>query len=160
MKSLLLITAILAGCGSDDPVDAEGTWTVSTVNREDDCNIGWNVGQTSQNVEVSITQSNGGESVNVDINGIGGGVVDLFLGGNDIFTGHVSGAHLTATREGTRSNNMGNCTYTYNATIEAHISGDTMMGSISYRPATNGNSDCAAVECVNVQDFSGNRPPM
>lgn len=139
-------------------MDAEGTWTVSVTNREDDCNIGWQVNQSSSNVEVSITQN--GEAVIIDVTGIGGGVLDLFLGGNDVFSGDVAGPHITAVREGTRANTMGNCTYTYNATLEAHVTGDTMTGSITYRPATNGNSDCAAVECANRQDFSGNRPPQ
>lgn len=65
MKSFVLAAAILAGCGSD-PVDAEGTWTVSVTNRADDCNIGWDVGQSSSNVQVSITQNSEAiECVNV-----------------------------------------------------------------------------------------------
>jgi hypothetical protein len=157
MKSLWLVLGILGGCSSD-PVDAEGQWTVSVTNRTDDCNIGWNEGQSSTGVGVAITQS--GESVNVDVMGLGGGILDAFLGGDDIFTGDVDGDRVQATREGTRANNSGNCTYTYNATFTADISGDTMNGSISYRPADNGNSDCAAIQCENVQDFSGNRPPQ
>jgi hypothetical protein len=82
------------------------------------------------------------------------------FGNQDVWSGDVEGAHITAVREGTRAANMGNCTFTYNSTIEAHVIGDTMTGNNTYRPATNGNSDCAAVECANVQDFSGNRPPM
>jgi hypothetical protein len=96
----------------------------------------------------------------VDITGIGGGVLGAFLGGDDVFSGSVDGENIRATRQGTRANTMGNCTYTYNATIDADVNGDTMMGFLSYVPATNGNSDCAAVECENIQDFSGNRPPQ
>jgi hypothetical protein len=157
MKSLVLLAAILGGCGSD-PVDAEGMWTVSVTNREDDCNIGWNVGQSSSGVGVNITQNR--EAVLVDITGLGGGVLSAFLGGDSVFSGSVDGANIRATRQGTRANSMGNCTYTYNATIDADVNGDTMMGFLSYVPATNGNSDCAAVECENIQDFSGNRPPQ
>jgi hypothetical protein len=156
MKRLVLLAAILAGCGSD-PVDVEGRWTVSVTNRADDCNIGWTEGQSSSGVTVDITQNS--DAIIVDVTGIGGGVLDLFLGGDDVFSGDVDGDHIQATRQGTRSNNQGNCTYTYNATFAADVNGDTMEGSIKYVPAHNGNSDCAAIVCENVQDFSGNRPP-
>ena len=157
MKRLVVLAAILGGCGSD-PVDAEGMWTVSVTNREDNCNIGWEVGKQSTGVGVNITQN--GEAVIIDITGIGGGVLSAFLGGDEVFSGTVDGETVLATRQGTRPNTMGNCTYTYNAIIAADINGDTMMGFLSYKPATNGNSDCAAIECENIQDFSGNRPPQ
>jgi len=157
MKNLVMVAAILAGCGSD-PVDAEGNWTVSITNRADDCNIGWTEGQSSNNVTVNITQND--EAIIVDVTGLGGGVLNLFLGGDDVFSGTVDGDQIEAVREGTNARTMGNCTYTYNATITADINGDTMMGSLTYRPADNGNSDCAAIQCENVQDFSGNRPPQ
>jgi len=39
--------------------------------------------------------------------------------------------------------------------------GDTMTGRINYTPATNGNSDCAAVSgCLTYQEFNGSRPPQ
>jgi hypothetical protein len=157
MKNLVMVAAILAGCGSD-PVDAEGNWTVSITNRADDCNIGWTEGQSSNNVTVNITQND--DAIIVDVTGLGGGVLNLFLGGDDVFSGTVDGDQIEAVREGTNARTMGNCTYTYNATITADINGDTMMGSLTYRPADNGNSDCAAIQCENVQDFSGNRPPQ
>jgi hypothetical protein len=72
MKSLVLVAAILAGCGGHgDPVDAEGMWTVSLTNRANDCNVqSWNEGE-SASVTVSITQN--GEAVLLDITGFSGG---------------------------------------------------------------------------------------
>lgn len=158
MKNLVLLAAILAGCGSD-PVDAEGQWMVSGTNRANDCNVnGWTENDSWSNTNVDITQN--GEAVIVDITGGGGFALDIFLGGNDVFRGDVDGNDLHVTRQGTRSNTTGNCTFTYNATIDATINGNTLEGTISYRPAHNGNSDCAAVECENIQEFSGNRAPQ
>lgn len=158
MKRFVLLAAILVGCGSSDPVDAEGSWTVSITNGADDCNVGWNVGMSNSGIGVDITQN--GADVVVDVTGIAGAYLDAFLGGTDAFSGTANGSGLTADRQGTNSKTTGNCTYTFNATLDAEINGDTMQGTISYTPATNGNSDCDAVQCENIQNFSGNRPPQ
>ena len=41
------------------------------------------------------------------------------------------------------------------------LSTDTLTGTITYMPKTNGNPDCSTIDgCMNVQDFNGTRPPM
>lgn len=152
------MAAILVGCGSD-PVDAEGTWTLSGTNRDNGCNIGnWNVGDSFSAVTVNITQN--GDAANADVTGGGGFYLDVLLGGNDIFSGTVDGSDLTLDRQGTRSMTQGNCTFTYNAEMDLRISGDVLTGRLNYRSAHNGNTDCAAVTCVSYQDVNGTRPPQ
>ncbi len=158
MKSFLGLLAILVGCGGD-PADVEGSWTVAGTNRDNDCNIdNWNVGDTFNNVEVSFTQN--GEDLNADVGGGGGFYLDLLLGGTAIFSGNIDGDDAFLTREGTRSMNQGNCTYTFNAEMDLHFDGDVFTGRLNYISATNGNSDCAAVQCENYQDVNGTRPPQ
>jgi hypothetical protein len=71
----------------------------------------------------------------------------------------VRGHDLTLTNYGTRSATQGNCTFTYNATVDGALVGDAISGTITYSPATNENPDCASIECSAVQEFSGSRPP-
>jgi hypothetical protein len=158
MKRYLGMAAILVGCGGD-PANVEGTWSVSGTNRTNDCNIdNWNVGESFSGVELMVTQN--GESVNADVLGGGGFYLDVLLGGNDLFTGTIDGNELFAQREGTRSMNQGNCTYTFNAELDLDINGDVFTGRLNYISATNGNSDCAAVECTSYQDLNATRPPQ
>jgi len=157
MKRYLAMAAILVGCGSD-PVDAEGTWTISGTNRDNGCNINnWTVGDSFQAVTLELTQN--GEAVNGDVTGGGGFYLDVLLGGDAIFSGTVDGSDLTLDREGTRSMNQGNCTFTYNAEMDLRVNGDVLTGRLTYRSAHNGNSDCAAVTCTSFQDVNGTRPP-
>jgi len=158
MKSLVVLSAILVGCGGSDPADFEGQWTVSVTNGPNDCNVmNWNEGDSNSGIPVSITQ-NDSDAI-VDVTGAAGIYLDAVLGNSDVFNGSVDGDTLVAEREGTNSMNMGNCTFTYNATIHVDIDGDTLEGFLGYTRATNGNSDCAALECENRQNLSGNRPP-
>jgi hypothetical protein len=158
MKSLLAVVVLALGCGSD-PVDAEGTWTVSGTNRTNDCMIAnWNVGDMWSNVTFVLTQN--GSAVNGDVTGVVGGYLDFLLGGTDIFSGTVDGNDLDLQREGTRSMNQGNCTWTYNAELLLSVSGDLFTGRVNYVSADNGNSDCAAVRCLSYQDVNGTRPPQ
>lgn len=157
MKRYLTLAAILVGYGS--PVDAEGTWTIAGTNRDNGCNIGnWNVGESFSGVSVNITQND--DAVNADVTGGGGFYLDVLLGGDDIFSGTADGDELMLDREGTRSMNQGNCTFTYNAEMALQIEGDVLTGRLNYRSAHNGNSDCAAVTCVSYQDVNGTRPPQ
>lgn len=63
------------------------------------------------------------------------------------------------TNYGERTAQEGNCSYTYNSTVEAKQTGDTIAGTITYSTKTNGNPDCKAVECSATQKFNGARPP-
>ena len=85
--------------------------------------------------------------------------LNLWLGSAE-FDGRVHANQLTLTNYGMRSQMQGNCSFTYNATIEGTLDGNAISGTITYAPATNENPDCAAVECSAVQEFSGSRPPL
>lgn len=149
---------MLVGCGGD-PVDVEGTWTVSGTNRTNDCAIeNWTENDTFSNVTLELLQA--GDQVNGDVTGGGGFYLDLLLGGDGIFRGTVDGDELDMLREGTRSMTSGNCTFTFNADMSIAFTGDLFEGRLTYRSAHNGNSDCAAVTCSSYQDINGTRPPQ
>lgn len=155
MKRLVLI-ALLGACGGNDPVDAEGTYTVGVTNREDQCNLGWQVGQMSSGVQLVVTQN--GTSAIAEVKGLAGGYLSLAFG-SSTFSGDVDGDQLDLFVTGTNAKTTGNCTYTYDGHINATLTGDALQGSLSYVANTNTASDCAAVACTSKQDFSGSRPP-
>lgn len=159
MKRLLgslVCLGMFAGCGSD-PVDAEGTYSVGITNRDNACGFdNWTVGAQTSGIEVVITQN--GESAVAEVKGAAGAFLQLWIG-NATFSGEVAGNHLDMTIQGTRSQTTGNCTFTYDVAFAANLVGDSLNGTISYTAAHNGHTDCAAVECVSSQDFSGSRPP-
>jgi hypothetical protein len=156
MKSLVVL-GLLVGC-SGDPVDVEGTYTVGVTNRDNGCNFGnWTVGDMSSGITVQITDTSG--AVSADVGGATGLVLDLAFGSHK-FNGSLDGNELDLTLQGSRSQNSGNCTWTYNGEILATTNGDLLTGRINYKPATNSNSDCAAIEgCLTYQEFNGSRPP-
>lgn len=156
MKSLVVL-GLLVGCSSD-PVDVTGTFTVGVTNRDNGCNFGnWNVGDMSSGIAVKITQS--GENVSADVGGATGLVLDIAFGAH-VFAGSVDGSSLDLTLEGTRSQNMGTCTWTYNGEILATTTGDLITGRINYKPLSNNTSDCAPIQgCLTYQEFNGSRPP-
>jgi hypothetical protein len=161
MKSLIVLgvwVASAAGCASD-PANIAGVYTVGVTNRDNGCNFAnYTVGNMTPNVSVTIAQS--GESVNADVTGGVGAVLD-FAFGSSTFSGKIDGNQLNLTLEGTRVQQSGTCTFTYNGQILATANGDTMTGRINYTPATNGNSDCASVSgCLTYQEFNGSRPPQ
>ena len=157
MKRLVLVTVILAGCGSD-PVNAEGTYTIAVTNRDNGCNFAnWTVGDSASNIGVVITQQ--GDNAVADVQGGTRAVLDLWLGSHS-FSGNIDGDHLDLTLTGTRSQTTGNCTWTVDGVLDAHLKGDVLTGRINYVGNGNKNSDCAAVTgCVTYQDFNGTRPP-
>jgi hypothetical protein len=157
MKSLILF-AILGGCGSSSPVNVAGDYSISGTDRANGCNIGsWTEGNTFTGVQVTITQS--GAKATATVGGAGGLGLGLLLGTN-AFSGNVDGDHIHLEALGTRSNTSGNCTYTYNADIDAVLTGDALQGTIVYTAATNGNPDCSTLAgCMSTQDINGTRPP-
>ena len=158
MKRLILL-GILAGCSSS-PANVGGTYSVTGTNETNGCNIpGWTQGNTFTGVNVVITQS--GSSATAIVMGGGGQLfLDALLNTNS-FMGSVDGDSVKLKAIGTRPQTSGNCTYTYNAEIDATLAGDELAGKINYTTATNGNSDCAAIKnCDSFQNFNGTRPPM
>jgi hypothetical protein len=160
MRTLpLLLIALAAACGSSTPANVAGQYTVAVTNRDNGCNLqNWTVGQSAANIMVAITQN--GATADATVQGAVGGYLDIILGAHD-FTGDIDSHHLSLTLFGTRTQNSGNCTWTYNANLEADLAGDVLTGTIDYSPKTNGNPDCTAMQnaCKSTQDFNGTRPP-
>lgn len=131
---------------------------MSVTNRDNGCNLAnWTVGNQATGIGVLITQD--GSTVTADVEGVVGGVLDLALGSSE-FAGDIDGDEVTLELFGTRGQQSGNCSFTYNATIKGEVNGDTMTGRLEYSAATNNNPDCAALEaCVTFQEFNGTRPP-
>lgn len=96
------------------------------------------------------------------VEGLAGVALIGFLGaGKNVFTGSVDGDDVSVESIGTKPNTSGNCTYTFNATINGTLDGDVLRGRIEYRAADNGNSDCSQVHgCLTYQDYNGTRPPQ
>lgn len=161
MRSLLafLLLVPLTACGND-PAMVAGQYSVAVTNRDNGCNLAnWTVGAMSSNIPVDITQN--GVMASATVTGIVGVAVSAALGSN-VFTGDVDGNDLNLTLYGTVSHTAGNCTYTYNAVINATLSGDILQGTIDYKAKTNGNPDCTSMNITNCnsrQDFNGTRPP-
>ncbi|HEY0252984.1 MAG TPA: hypothetical protein VGC41_15720 [Kofleriaceae bacterium] len=159
MKSFVVLAFLLGGCGTDDPVVVSGTYTVGVTNRDNGCNFAnWTVGAMNSGIAITVSQS--ADKVTADVTGGTGLYLDIAFG-SSAFTGTVDGNTLDLKLEGTRVQQSGTCTYTYNGEIQATTNGDLLTGKINYVPATNGNSDCAAVSgCLSYQDFTGSRPPQ
>lgn len=160
MKGLLLLAAFvgLAACGND-PVNAEGTYTISVTNRENGCNfMNWMVGNSATNISCVINQE--GDRANADVGGIPGAYLDAILGSH-VFNGTIDGSDLDMKIVGTQSATMGNCTLTVDARLLSALNGDVLTGRINYSYHGNGNSDCAPYDgCISFQEMNGTRPPQ
>lgn len=154
---VLALAAPLAGC-SDDPADVAGTYSISVTNDANGCEFeSWMEDATASNIQVVITQD--GSSVSVDVAGVTGAFLDLWLGGST-FTGTVDGDAIDARIIGENALTAGNCAYTFDAVIDGQADGDVLTGRILYEAKTNGNPDCGALTgCQTVQRFNGTRPP-
>jgi hypothetical protein len=159
-KSLVIWLAALGlgGCGSNDEftTDVAGVYTVAVTNGASSCSFDWEEGKQTTNIGLTITQD--AQKIHGTIDGLTGAVFTLLLGSAD-FDGTIKGNVLTLTDYGQRTTQEGNCCYTYNATVKATQTGDTISGTITYATKTNGNPDCAAIECSATQKFNGTRPP-
>jgi hypothetical protein len=159
MKGWILAFAALAAC-SDSDTNVAGNYSVSLTNGDNGCNLSnFTPGQTATNVAITVTQNS--SNVTLTVEGVAGlYLIGLLGGGNNVFTGDVSGDGLDVDAIGTKPNTSGNCTYTYNSHISGTLDGDVLRGRIEYRAADNGNSGCTAVhDCLTFQDYNGTRPP-
>ena len=161
MRLLVLVAVVVApvcaaACSSDNG-NAAGDYSVTLASRDNGCNIAsWMVGATN-GATVTLTQAD--NNVTASVTGLGAVALELLVGGHT-YMGKISGDTLDLTLFGSRSNMMGNCTYTFNSEIHAVLDGDVLTGQIDYVSATNNNPDCAAIkDCRSFQDFNGTRPP-
>lgn len=148
---------LLAACGGT--ADVTGTYTVNLTNHANGCAFqNWTVGDVATGIPVTISQD--GDSASADVGGGAGGFLQLWLGGK-VFNGSVDGSDFTATITGTNPNSSGNCAYTFNATLDATLDGDTLSGVVDYAAQTNNGTDCGALTgCVSEQAMNGTRPPQ
>jgi len=149
----------LIGCSSEGEFTANvaGTYTIAITNGASSCDFqDWEEGKETTGIEMVITQSDR------NLHGVLGGVTGAFFAlafGSAEFDGSIQGDSLSMTNYGTRASMSGNCSFTYNATVDGKQIGDSIAGTITYATKTLGNPDCAAVECSASQRFSGVRPP-
>lgn len=148
--------ALLGGCSS--PADVAGDYTLSLTNRANPCMFdNWTEGDSTTGVAMTITQNE--EAVTASVGGVAGAALDLILASHE-FTGTIDDEHMDLRITGERAASMGGCAYTLNADVAADIDGDTLTGTITYRPQTNNSPDCDYLNtCSNVQAFNGTRPP-
>lgn len=156
MKRLICL-ALLAAC-SNDPVDAEGTYTLAVTNRDNGCNFtGWTIGDSASNIPVTINQE--GANADAIVMGLTGTYVSAVLGSN-VFQGKVDGDELDLRINGTTKITTGNCVdHTIDARFVATLTGDVLVGRINYTIVGTG-ADCAPYDgCISYQDMNGTRPP-
>ena len=161
MKNAIASIALaLAGCGGSGSVaNVAGDYAVNVTDGANGCNYqNWNQGTTTSNIPFTITQS--GANVTGVVGGAVGTYFDLVLQSHT-FTGGVEGSNVQMTLYGKTSAQMGNCTYTVNATLNAVNMGDFLSGTIDFTDQGNGNPDCATIQgCKSTLSFNGSRPPM
>jgi len=152
---VLVALGVSSGCA---PAEVGGDYTVNLTNGENGCNFdNWTVGDTTTGVPLVVTQNE--DQVQLDANGTGGVALDVVLG-SSIWNGQVAGNNVTAALIGSRSANMGGCTYTVTVDLDASVDGDVIEGQLIWRPVTNMHADCGVLEgCQTLQTFNGLRPP-
>lgn len=140
------------------PAEVAGNYTVNVTNGPDECMFGgWTEGESSSGIPVLVTQD--GDQVTLEVQGLTGTFLTLGVGSNQ-FEGQVSGNHVTAALIGTVSRTQAGCAYTTTVELDATVDNDVIVGTLIYRPNTNGSPDCGILEtCGNRQSFNGARPP-
>jgi len=151
----LLGLLLAGGCGT---ADVTGDYNVNTTNGANDCGFdNWTVGETATDIPITVRQTDG--DVQLDVEGIVGGFLDL-AAGSSVFNGTVGGNDIEASLIGENSAMEGGCNYTITIDLSASLDGDLLAGTLRYRPVTNMHPDCGPLEmCANVQTFNGLRPP-
>lgn len=157
MKRLVMIA--LAGTAACSDANVAGNYTAAITNRADGCSIGWNVGDKSTDIDFTVTQDGSTVTLTVNQLSIPGAFISGLTGSN-AFKGEVDGDEVSLSILGSRPNTSGNCTWMYNAEIDAGQDGDTMSGTVKYRAATNDDPSCGTrTGCVSIQDFNAIRAP-
>ena len=150
-----LAVGLATGCA---PVDAAGDYTVNVTNGDNGCEIdGWNEGESSSGIPMTITQD--GAEVTLVVGGGGALLLNLATGTNS-FTGTVTGDTVNGRIIGANSSRQGMCASTIDVDLVGTVTGDAIQGELAYTPRTNGHPDCGVLDrCSNIQRFSGSRPP-
>lgn len=155
----MVIVSVATPACDGDPADVAGDYSLALTKRDNGCNFdNWTEGDSDSNVPLVITQDS--SNVTGTVGSVWGAFLQAWLG-SKVYTGTVDGHDLEMTIVGTNPTTSGNCTYTFNSTIDATLDGDLLEGWVEYTAATNDNSDCSAIEdCVSRHQFNGTRPPQ
>jgi hypothetical protein len=147
------------GSGGGEPAaNVAGDYTVSLTNGANTCpsKSDWIEGNQSTGIPFTIQQD--GNRIWAEAEGPAA-VLFILVTGEVAFEGEVHENAFSMTNYGTKVSQEGNCTYTVNATIAGTVDGNTIEGTVVYRPAVTDNPDCAALDCQAEQLYSGIRPP-
>jgi hypothetical protein len=159
MKPILLAIVVLSvcACGSSN-VDVSGAYSGPVTNGANSCPGAWTTGQTS---DANVTIAQTGTNVSIQVTGAAGLLLQLGFGTN-AFTGSVKGNQIDALIIGSVQATAGGCQYTYDGSLSANVSGNTLSGSITYTPNTNNQADCNTMSvtgCSRTQSFTMTRAP-
>jgi hypothetical protein len=160
MRRLASLAVLFAlGCSSESPANVAGTYTLSLTVKQNDCGIlNGAVGDQASGVQIVMTQS--GSDVTAQVQNLAAALGLGLATGTDTFTGKVAGDALDLWIYGTAAGASGTCAFTRNVHLKAKLSGDVLVGTVTYTFATNQTPDCGTRDtCQDVQDFNGTRPP-
>jgi hypothetical protein len=161
MARMCVLLSLLGACGDETPADVAGEYSLTVVNGGNDCELQpWGDSPTTD-VKATITQQgNDGTQAQLQVNGLLATLLLTSQLGGTEFAGTVDGNELVLDRDGTAAKERGACQYTFNASIEAALEGDTLSGTIRYRALTNKSPDCGPLlACLSQQTFVGVRVP-
>jgi hypothetical protein len=169
---LLTPTLAISGCGGDaskgsggsggtgpaeTPADIAGDYTVALVNHENTCPDvpdTWEGGMT-EGVPFSIEQK--GVKLTAETMGVSA-LAFIVRTGSNAFAGEIHESHFVLVDHGTKLDMYGDCSYTLDVIVEGDLDGDTITGTVTYKPVIDDSSVCADYDCAAVQGFSGTRP--
>jgi hypothetical protein len=152
----LAVLGVVAGCSSDavkhEPYpDVSGYYFAQLESGPSTCpGDDWTPGETFP-IDIMLTQHALVLTVEVLYSTTLGSLV-----GAHTFPGMLDTLQLEGSLEGDKPQTSGACTYTFDATLAATVSVNTLSGSITYAAQT----DCAPVAgCTRVQNLTGERNP-
>jgi hypothetical protein len=159
LRKTLIAVLLACGCGSESPANVAGTYTLALTVRQTECEIlGGSVGDTSSGVQIVVTQT--GSDVNAQVQNVAAALLLTIATGTATFTGKVAGNSLDLWIYGTTWGASGTCDYTRNVHLQAELSGDVLVGTLTYTFATDGAPDCGTKDtCQDIQAMNGTRPP-
>jgi hypothetical protein len=155
-RKLFVLSAFAFACGGSTPTNFAGTYTLTTTENANSCNLAnWTQGSTTT-FTAKFTQD--GTNAQLTVEGAVALFLDLYVG-TATFQGTVSGNTFTTEFIGTKSQSEGTCTYTTNIGISATLDNNNVIsGTITLTPVTNGDPSCGAKNtCNNTETVSGNR---
>jgi hypothetical protein len=137
--------------------EVAGDYTVSLTNGANSCTTvtGWSEGAVNSGIHFTITQD--GSKLTAEADG-DAAVYFILLTGSNEFVGSIHGNAFVLTDYGPTVSMAGNCTYTVNAVVSGTVDGDTISGTVTYRPVIGSDPDCSPYDCEAKQVYEGTRP--